>query len=97
MRSAFRKFGLALSAAAILFTTICLPFHDHEDQAQNSQPSHCSICHFSKEGKAPGAAATFQGLPDTAPEATIYLAQADPLLVRLTGQVPQRAPPAALS
>jgi hypothetical protein len=97
MRTAFRKIGLALSAAAVLFTTVCLPLHYHEDQAQNSQPTHCSLCHFSKEGKASGVAATFQGLPGAAPEAAVSIAQADPLLVLLSGQVPQRAPPIALS
>ncbi|HSA60067.1 MAG TPA: hypothetical protein VLJ37_10330 [bacterium] len=97
MRTVFRKIGLALSAAAVLFTAVCLPLHYHEDQAQHSQSSHCSICHFSKEGKASGVAAAFQGPPCAPSEGTVSVVQADPLLVLLTGQVPQRAPPAALS
>jgi hypothetical protein len=51
MAPVFRKIGLALSAAALLVTAICLPIHAHAGD-EEAAPSHCEVCHFAGKAKS---------------------------------------------
>lgn len=47
----FKKTGLMLSAFAVLFVAVVLPFHHHEkkEHAEN----HCVVCHFAVNAHSP--------------------------------------------
>ncbi len=94
MRSRFRKIGLLFSAAAVLFTAFVLPLHHHEEGAPNNRPAHCSVCHFSKEGKTSSVTGSVSGVPIPLREMSVILGLRLPDLPLFAGYVSQRAPPA---
>ena len=94
MRVRFRKFGLVLSALALLVTAVCLPLHHHAEETGPSQ-THCDVCHFASKAKP--VTPTLPYFDPSVRDVGIAVVSSfeSPRLISRPATAPSRAPPAS--